>query len=260
MRNTLPARPDRGVTLIELLVVLAIIGLLATIAIPVYINRVEQAKVRVAQQEVAEIATAQDILGLTHGFYVPLQMLDDLPASVAAPDPKDDSLSNENDLYLIDLSVPVQDQLTSQKRLSSRTTDPKVASLYNFWQGPFLNPQRVYIGDAVNNDPNNIPTTRIPLDYPLDPWTTPYRFYSPLGIIGTNASQDTTINAGVMENFSFSDGRITTVNDRFDRFAIVSFGPDRVADTAATTNPDDIIYTFGYQFTESTFRGLTLIP
>lgn len=261
MRTALLSKPTKGVTLIELLVVLAIIGLLATIAIPVYVNRIEQAKIRVAQQEISEIAKAQDIVGISHGYYVPLQMLDDLPANRSTSDPKDDSLDNENDLYLIDLSRSLQDQLSgNQDRLNDFTSVTKVANLYNYWQGPFLNPQRVYTGDAANNDPNQISNTNIRLDYPLDPWNTPYRLYSPLGIVGTNANQNTFVSGGVLANFSFSDGRLTTSDDRFDRYAIVSFGPDREADASGDLDPDDMIYTFGFQYTESTFRGLILIP
>jgi prepilin-type N-terminal cleavage/methylation domain-containing protein len=261
MRSNPLTQNTKAVTLTELLVVLAIIGLLSTIAIPVYVNRVEQAKYRVAQQEVAEIAQAQEICGASHGFYVPLQMLDDLPDDVnVSSTARDDDLQQENDLYIIDLAVPIDEQLTAQKRLSDRTTDPKVANLYDYWLGPFLNPQRVYIGDAVTNDPQQIQTTIIHLDYPLDPWGTPYRFYSSLGIIGTNASADTNVTPGSLGNLSFGDGALTTSDDRFDRFAIVSYGPDRVSDSTTTTSPDDLIYHFGMLFTESTYRGLTLIP
>lgn len=260
MRTAFKFRHTKGVTLVELLVVLAIIGLLATIAIPVYVSRVEQAKIRTGQTEVGELAKAEEICGLSHGYFVPFQMLDDLPINLSTSNVRDDDLLQENNVYLIDLSVPARFQLAGQARLGDFNTDAKVASLYYNWLGPFMNAQRVYIGDALTNDPNYITNTIIHLDYPLDPWGTPYRFYSSEGIIGTNATADTAANPSALNNFSFSDGRITTSDDRFDRWAVVSYGPDRLSDQLTSAFPDDIIYYFGSVYTETTYRALTLIP
>jgi prepilin-type N-terminal cleavage/methylation domain-containing protein len=260
MHTAFKIRHTKGVTLVELLVVLAIIGLLATIAIPVYINRIEQAKIRTGQTEVGELAKAEEICGVSHGYFVPFQMLDDLPVNTTSSNADDDDLLQENNVYLIDLSLPARDQLSSQARLNDYSTDSKVAALYNYWLGPFMNSQRVYIGDAQTNDPAYISNTIIHLDYPLDPWGTPYRFYSSEGIIGSNATADTAANPSALDNFSFSDGRITTSDDRFDRYAVVSYGPDRLSDQTGSTFPDDIIYYFGTVYTETTYRALTLIP
>jgi hypothetical protein len=186
--------------------------------------------------------------------------LDNLPPDNTSSTAQDDDMQQENNIYLIDLARPARDQLSDQAQLNDRTTDAKVAAMYNYWIGPFLNPQRVYIGDAATNDPNFITNTVIHLDYPLDPWGTPYRFYSSEGIIGSNATADTQTNPSSLDNFSFSDGRITTSDDRFDRYTIVSYGPDRESDQTSSTFPDDIIYYFGSYYTETTYRALTLIP
>ncbi len=252
MCNVKRTKKTTGVTLTELLVVLAIIGLLATIAVPVYINRSEQAKVRIARQECQEIAKAEDICAMTHGFYVPIQMLDDVPISNEADA---DSIDKEPDsIYLIDSGIPATTQVNQQPQLGDRGTNTKVANLYYYWQGPFLNPTRVWYDPTRFDsawDPD-MSTTDRRQDYPIDPWGQPYRLYSDIGIIGTGATGSNYAST------SFSDGRLTTVDDRFDRFAVVSFGPDGLRDTDPGRNvaapSDDIVYYFGTVATETAYR------
>ncbi len=244
----------KGVTLTELLVVLAIIGLLVTIAVPVYVQRSEEARVRTAQQEVREIAKAEGMVATIHGFYVPIQVLDDIAVDLASRTTRTDDLQNETDtLYLIDPFVNVRDQIAGnppQPLLQDRDTNPRVHKLYYFWQGPFLNPTRVYIGDETSAEPQQLSEDLIRRDHPLDPWGQPYRMYSPAGIVGSSAGAT---NRDSFNTGSFSNGRLTTSDDRFDRFAIVSFGRDNQSDGVAYTG-DDIFYYFGIVATESMFR------
>jgi general secretion pathway protein G len=60
---------DAGYSLLELLVVLAILGLLVAIAAPRVIGYLESSKVRTAQIQMAEVATALDIYRLDTGDY-----------------------------------------------------------------------------------------------------------------------------------------------------------------------------------------------
>jgi len=238
----------RGITLTELLVVLAIIGLLATLAIPAYINRVEQAKVGAARAEVEEIAKAEDLLALTHGFYLPLQLLDNVPNTNAATTPPADDFSNESlsTLSAIDISIPIRNQQGNQGaapyylRLDQTTNNLKLKNMLDNWGGPFLAPKRVYTG--INVNPYAMTTEQVRKDFPLDPWNRPYRFFSPLGLIGSTSNTTTYSNLGD----SFSDGVITTLEDRFDRFAIVSYGKDGdLTERGSTQANDDIYYLFG---------------
>lgn len=243
---------NRGLTLTELLVVMLIIGLLSSVAIPVYINRMEDARVRLAMAECREIAMAEEQCALIHGYYVPFQVLDDLPH------PKNqtmqgDTIRNEPDgtLYVINPLIKPQDQIGSQLRLSSTSPNPRVRDMIDYWGGPFINYHRVYTGNQDPKDINFINTTEVRLDFPLDPWGQPYRFYSPLGIIGSNA-----LNTDITGlTYAFSDGRLTTNDDRnFQRYAVVSFGRDGVPETlAGVNNRDDIIYFFGIAGVESEF-------
>ncbi len=239
----------RGLTLTELLVVMLIIGLLSTIAVPVYINRMEDARIRVAKGECREIAMAEEQCALIHGYYVPFQVLDD-KAKIQGITSTGDAIDLEQtgQIFLINPLIAPQNQRGNQPRLQDGAQ--RIQNMRDHWEGPFLNPQRVYTG---NEDPKslnfvNSPTVR--LDFPLDPWGEAYRFYSPLGIIGTSALQVTEPGLGI----DFSNGQLTTQDDRnFDRYAVVSFGRDNQRETFGSNGQDDVIYFFGTPGIESQF-------
>jgi type IV pilus assembly protein PilA len=64
-----PIRRGDGFTLVELLIVMAIIGLLATIAIPAYFNQREKAQDAGAKELVATAHTAMEAFSLGDGSY-----------------------------------------------------------------------------------------------------------------------------------------------------------------------------------------------
>jgi prepilin-type N-terminal cleavage/methylation domain-containing protein len=243
---------NRGLTLTELLVVMLIIGLLSSIAVPVYINRMEDARVRLAMAECREIAMAEEQCAMIHGFYVPFQVLDDLPHPPNLS-LQGDTIRNEPNgtILLINPLIRPEDQSGNQLVLGTSSNNPRVRDMINHWAGPFINYQRVYTGNQDPKDPNFINTTEVRLDFPLDPWGQPYRFYSPLGIIGSNALNTNLTNL----TYSFSDGALTTNDDRnFQRYAVVSFGRDNLPETATVgPNRDDVIYFFGVTGVESEF-------
>ena len=65
------ASPRRagGFTLVELMVVVAIVGILAAVAIPSYINNVVKSSRSAAQTELLELAAAQERIFLNSGAY-----------------------------------------------------------------------------------------------------------------------------------------------------------------------------------------------
>jgi prepilin-type N-terminal cleavage/methylation domain-containing protein len=261
----------RGFTLTELLVVLAIISLLATIAVPVYISRVQQARIAIARAETREIATAMQQVGIVHGFFVPIHILDNIPntpagssGSFGTPGSLDDfdNLTNPSSHRVIDLARPLagtaSSQFGNQSTLSPTGSDPRVLRMINAWQGPFLNPHRVWF---IGADPTTGQNGDLTLDLVLDPWGLPYRMYSPVGVTG---SLNPPSAGGVSTSqyvLTADDGELTTdERDRFDRFAIVSYGPDGVTgfDSGAPqqNQGDDIVYTFvGVPPTESVYQG-----
>ncbi len=243
MRET-TGRYKAGVTLTELMVVLLIVSLLATLAVPVVINRSAQARVSVARSECEALAHGEDMCGMIHGYYVPLQVLDDIPTVLTARDPiRTDDLLNEDglSLQLINVNINPSQQVGVQDILDTASSSNTVRQMESDWAGPFVQPQRVFKSGLP-------PTSQYEQrDYPLDPWGNPYRMYSPIGIVG-----DTSGTSGIPSTYtqidtsSFSNGQLTTTDDRFDRFAIVSFGPNGFSDGPNPgVNADDIVYFFG---------------
>lgn len=262
----------RGLTLTELLAVLMILSLLTTIAVPVYVARQEDARVRVAITECREIAMAEDTVAAMHGVYVPFQLLDDLPPR---PDQADGAGGGEerinrnpwsDDLYLINASIRAQQQYDdgNQLRLGQgydpptvTPANPIVRRLVQNWSGPFITFQRFWydvdaVGYAGPSDPDYRLNNDLYRDFPLDPWGNPYRFYSPIGAIGSHSSNyDAELFQYDNPDLGFSDGMLQINNDdeRFQRFAVVSFGRDGVSDTYPTLpGPNDILNDIYYEF------------
>lgn len=258
----------RAVTLVELLVVLAILSLLATLAVPVYVQKTEQARRATARAEVRAIAEAQEQVALAHGFYVPMHLLDNLANSTFESAVRDDfdnyGSASPGAAFLINPFVNLQQQFGNQPTLADGLSgnDLQAANMIAGWQGPFLNPTR------VGNDAQN-PNTRqnVARDIILDPWGRPYVFFSPVGII---AEQNFTDLKGYdtsdtsVSRIAIDSGRLRNQDgsfmDPFDRWAIVSYGANGVLDAndagPGGVLPDDIWYTFGFVLNETAFNAL----
>lgn len=273
----------RAVTLTELLVVLAIISLLATIAVPVYLQKSEQARVAIARQEVREIADAEQQVFALYGYFVPIHILDnvpDLPTGQTTSAPRDD-FAHDNyrgQEFLIDPLGNLQNQITggpsgSDQQRTLSTTDvalhARVRRLIENWAGPFLNAQRKQTGYGDQGgliSGGGTTQEQVTRALVLDPWGRPYRMYSPIGIVGNDGNL-TTVPApsqiSLLYDLTYDNGHLTVSDQRFDRWAIVSFGRDGLSDsyngkytsTVSQNVLDDIFYTFGVTAGESFYRA-----
>ncbi len=253
-------RERSGTTLTELLVVLVIISLLGTIVVPTYVAHAERARRTAAIADMRELAHAMETVGSIHGFYVPLQVLDDLPGGAQATEVQDpqsnDAIGDESEIRLVEHTNTLLALNNNQPLISD--DDIRVNRLVNEWQGPFVNFQRFYVADQNNPD---ITGSNGRFDFPLDPWGRPYRFYGPLGHIGSGAITPM-VNGRIASPSNFSDGVVTTAGSAWDRFAIVSFGPDGdppANNTILSPNDDEVFYMFGsinLERTETTFAPL----
>lgn len=252
MKTLWTNRTRRAVTLTELLVVLAIVSLLATLAVPVYVQQTERARKAIARSEVRAIAEAQQMCAALHGFYVPINMLDNVaddPNDTVPPGGGRDDFANHPNLAgmnVIDANASAQSQQGTQLDFADRATDLRIENMIDNWEGPFLNPVRVT--ERFTPDNNPLDQDEVSYDIVLDPWGRPYQMYSSEGICSQFASP---LNLNDFDPSQQTDridvdsAFLSTTDDRFDRYAIVSFGNDGRADSSAgSTVPDDLVYMF----------------
>ena len=155
----------------------------------------------IALQEMSNLAQAEQFCLIDTNFYVSLENLDDLPVNTS---PTYNFINAGGGTWVIGQTTA--NFLPNQRNL---------LTAFLKWQGPYITYQagRADDADFFNYD----------IGTPLDPWGSPYFFYSPLGRIDPPNS-------------------ITAADyaDTFDRFAIVSYGADGMYQGG-----DDLFIEFG---------------
>ncbi len=264
MMKAITTKRRRALTLVELLVVLAILSLLATLAVPVYVNKTEQARRTTARFEVRSIAEAEEQVVLTHGFYVPIHLLDNVAGIVATSQIRDDFGNDvqQASKFVINPFANLDDQVGNQSSIQDGldSNDTQVRNMLLNWAGPFLNPARV----AIDPDQGLGDQLEVSNDIVLDPWGQPYLLYSPIGIVsnfnGLDDFQGNSFDAAdTSGRTDFDNGELQDEPDAsrpFDRFAIISYGPDGTLDFRNGTGElvDDVFYRFGFSLNESAFN------
>lgn len=192
-------------TLIELIAVITIMGILAIIMMRVYQGKNEEAKRTAALHEMKTLAEALKSVESYYGYFVPLGVLNDLP-SVPTGVTNPDVITDHENYLIVDPATGDNPPATS----AIRTIKDMIESSGIGWKGPFVNFQRELDPDT------HIKGT------PLDPWGGEYHFLTVRGEVDYTGQ--------VITSYTIST---------LDRFAIVSWGRDSVANTN-----DDLIYIF----------------
>lgn len=155
-----------------------------------------------ALAEMSTLADAEEICAAETGYYVALEALND--QSTQNPYRPWDYINDGGGCYVI---RPAEGRFRAGGRID-----------YLFgplaWSGPY-----------VTYQDGKFQTGTTPYDQgsPLDPWGNPYYFFTPLGLV---LGDDGTVD-------------LELYGDRFDRYTIVSLGPDGVM------SGDDLAYQFG---------------
>ena len=71
---TLRSAAKRGFTLIEIMVAIMIIGMLAAVAVPAYMNQLESARIETTRSIIKNIEDACNIYNMKHGGKYPTQL------------------------------------------------------------------------------------------------------------------------------------------------------------------------------------------
>ena len=109
-------RDEAGFTLIELLVVVIIIGILAAIAIPVFLSQRESAQNASAESDARNVAIAMETWYTTEGSYPDTTQLN---ASVTDATPGAGANASENNHVQVDLAADGKTYVISACNISS---------------------------------------------------------------------------------------------------------------------------------------------
>lgn len=185
-------RRVRGFTAIEIAMVATVIAIFALIVLPIFRNRVEEAKLAAAQSDLASFYKALTLSQADTGFFVRLEDLIAAEGNVPDPPPQD-GVTNESPIFVYpDTQNPlhrVQFPLDKWRLFAKQ------------WKGPYVSFQRDIPLGELRNDPLYADFLRSrgtrrelrPIQdfdtgelhdsgdkrIPIDPWGNPYLFYPP---------------------------------------------------------------------------------
>jgi general secretion pathway protein G len=239
-----------GFTIMEVLIAVMIIGILATILIPVLTSRAKDARVAACESEIQTLVEAEKSAAISVGYLLRLYVLNDLPGrgkgiSSYAPGGVD-SVADEqwNVAPNATVSHPTYMfiDLTTNLPLSTAVAEAQYAkilreSMYG-WKGPFCTFKR----DEKNveeSEPEWGTVGPVPthiLGIPNDPWGNDYLLFVRGGIILEPM--------GVFTEAVVSNG-VSYPANVFDRPTILSLGPDGMPGDGTKTNASDPDYGFG---------------
>ncbi len=221
MRN----RTDKGTTLIELLIVMIIIGLLSTVAVNVYIGKIELTKVAAAKSLINRISTALATYEVDLGQYPPSGSGTQLAPN--QPDNLNYFTSSFNDVGSGYLFVALTRSLNGSSQ----------APLTILWRGPYITFHEREIGNPLGAP---VTTEALPEYQILDPWGEPLIFIRGADYDNFLATERPTGSA--LTTLAYPETFFGT-----GTFQIISKGPNRTTLAAPLRGLDsDDVTNFGF--------------
>ncbi|MCB2155582.1 hypothetical protein KQI84_11910 [bacterium] len=180
----------------------------------------ESANEVAARDEMNTMAQQMVLVSVDTTYFTTLENLNDLSIEPGDPDDHFDWINDKGGALVIDMA---------EGRFEASRVDlvNRPSSLQ--WQGPYITYQQGRV-DGVMSDYDE--------GTPLDPWGTPYYFYSPVGLIAPKQS------AVVLQDYQ----------DDFDMYTIVSFGADGIM------SGDDLFHQFYGSVASPTISSVRIGP
>lgn len=203
LRAVAPSRGDYGFTAVEIAMVAAVIAILSLIVLPIFRNRVEEAKISAAKADLNALMKAQMVVKADIDAYARLEDLDnvELLGYTAAPaGGVDKEVPYFKYVKPVDGGVPADTrQILTPAQRQQLAGQPNMPN----WKGPYIAFQNSIthqnltsivninnmLASASGNDPlapiqdvtGNGFTDHDNNRYPIDPWGNPYFFFAPTG-------------------------------------------------------------------------------
>jgi prepilin-type N-terminal cleavage/methylation domain-containing protein len=231
--------PARGFSIIELLVAIIIIGILATILIPIVANRSDQARRARAESDLERIGDALERAAIDTAFYPRLFMLDDTSGIGADTTPftrtgSQAQIIQDSRQYN---NVRSYNGATWHQNVNQLFVDPATGELVTSAQGFVLRNQMETNETEFNwngpyitfQDDENFyqtfgDTVPLPDQMPDDPWGNNYLLFTREGFV--LEPDGVLITSGTALMPPNTTGAIAAPVDVFDRLTIVSLGPN----------------------------------
>lgn len=203
-------RPDsrRGFTAIEIAMVATVIAILALIVLPLFRNRVEEAKIAAAKADLASLQKAETLAQADTGFYFRLEDLDNTQgnpysdANGGNPLPPASGITLETPPFVFYAANPASTRapldLDAWRRLAGPSNNPKFKGPYTSFQrsvtyedvrlGRTALPPAFTVRSMMGANAERAPIWDIPSGsgplfdsdqnrIPVDPWGNPYLFF-----------------------------------------------------------------------------------
>lgn len=215
--KTVARRGNLGFTAIEIAMVAAVIAILSLIALPIFRNRVDEAKIAAAQADLNAMMKAQQVIKADIDAYARLEDLDNIELN-GYTGPPPGGVTNEVPFFkYVKPSDTLSPDPNSRQVLTTNAQRGQLAGIpdHPVWRGPYVafqrhvkyedlrdatqypnaaNYLRSLSGDpyaAIQDFPTGTFSDADENRIPIDPWGNPYLFFPPNGNsadpVGANA-------------------------------------------------------------------------
>lgn len=224
----LPVRSyRRGFTAIEIAMVAAVIAILSLIVLPIFRNRVEDAKIAAAQADLNALMKAQQIVKADIDAYARLEDLDNIAQNGFTSNPPGGVTKEVPFFKYITPRPTTNPDPASRHVMTTQNERNQLAGTAEnpVWRGPYiafqrsitygelrapasgLNPALRYSGGggdyaAIQDRPGGVATDSDDNRIPVDPWGNPYLFFPPNG----NPTDPANTNGGYSSAVIYSMG------------------------------------------------------